>query len=70
MSLHTQNLAVKVNAMCGQYTAHMRNCSAVFFLMAAVLCIACGAVLCIACGADTGEKPGGVITRTMEYFVG
>ena len=34
--------------MCGQYTAHVCNCSAVFFFMAAVLCIACG--------ADTGPN--------------
>ena len=34
--------------MCGQYRALVRNCYAVFFFMAAVLCIACV--------ADTGPK--------------
>ena len=51
MSLRAQKLRSSqgnCNDMCGQYTAHVRNCSAVFFFMAAVLCIACW--------ADTGPK--------------
>ena len=49
MSLRAQKLRSSqgnCNDMCGQYTAHVRNCSAVYM----------AAVLCIACGAETGPK--------------
>ena len=50
MSLRAQKLRSSqgnCNAMCGQYTAHVRNCLLYFFM---------AAVLCIACGVDTGPK--------------